>query len=98
MALQFSRREFLKLASLSLVGLAARPRLSSFAKMAACPPPPRIQAGLTTEQRLRLLETSRLFLAPDDASADQVALQIDFIEGRNEDASTMCGPLSIAIL
>jgi len=81
--------------------------------MAACPPPPRIQAGLTTEQRLRppriqagltteqrlrLLETSRLFLAPDDASADQVALQIDFIEGRNEDASTMCGPLSIAIL
>lgn len=98
MAQQFSRREFLKLASLSLVGIAARPHFSGFPKIAACPPTPRAEAGLTEEQRRRLLEASRRFVAADDASADQVALQIDFIEGRNEDASTMCGPLSIAIL
>lgn len=98
MARQFSRRDFLKLASLSLVGVAARPRLENFASPAACPPPPQAQAGLSAEQRQRLLEASRRFLAPDDASADEVARQIDFIEGRNEDASTMCGPLSIAIL
>lgn len=98
MARQFSRREFLKLASLSLVSVAARPYISKRVDVAGCPPPPRTQAGLTAEQRQRLLEASRRFVAPDDASADQVALQIDFIEGRNEDASTMCGPLSIAIL
>lgn len=96
-ARSFSRREFLKLASLSLVAVAAKP--TGAAKSAAnCPTPPSNKQVLSEAQRQRLLAASRQFLAADDASADQVALDIDFIEGRNEDASTMCGPLAIAIL
>lgn len=90
----FSRREFLKLASLSLAALAAQPasNLSSrvFSSLG--------RQVLSEEQQKRLLAASRRFLAPDDASADEMARSIDFIEGRNEDASTMCGPLAIAIL
>ncbi len=94
----FSRREFLKLASLGMFSLAARPALGPRPRVEACPQPPLRQDVLTIEQRARLLEAAQNFLAVDDAAADQVALRIDFIEGRNEDASTMCGPLSIAIL
>jgi hypothetical protein len=95
---QFSRREFLKLATLGVVSLAARPALRAGRLARACPQPPLGQDVLTAEQRTRLLEAAQGFLAADDSAADQVALRIDFIEGHNEDASTMCGPLSIAIL
>lgn len=91
-----SRREFLKLASLGLFSVAAAPTLKRFP--AIYPPPPFVFTGLSAEQKQRLLEASRSFIAPDFESARQVALAIDFIEGPNEDASTMCGPLSIAIL
>jgi beta-lactamase class A len=94
----FSRREFLKLASLGVFSLAARPALVKRTRVLACPQPPLGQDVLTAAQRTRLREAARGFLAADDATADQVALRIDFIEGRNEDASTMCGPLSIAML
>ncbi len=53
---------------------------------------------LTEAQKLQLLEASLHFLAPDGESANRVAQEIDFIEGLNEHASTMCGPLSISIL
>jgi hypothetical protein len=93
----FSRREFLKLASLSLAALAAR--LPQPAARGSYNPPVPVDGNVLSEsQRLRLLEAARLFLAPDNASADQMARSIDFIEGQNEAASTMCGPLSIAIL
>lgn len=53
---------------------------------------------LSAAQKKRLEQASLLFVAPDEASANQVALNIDFIEGRNEHSSTMCGPLAISIL
>ncbi|MGH2583266.1 MAG: serine hydrolase [Anaerolineales bacterium] len=95
-----SRRDFLKLASLSLLGLAARPRVAHYApgEPPYCSIPPTSQEVLSPAQRQRLLEASRRFLAPDEASANQVALDIDFIEGPNEHSSTMCGPLAITIL
>lgn len=96
---QFSRRDFLKLAVLSTLGLAARPYASMADGSLACPvPPPSPGHVLSNEQRRRLKEAAYTFIAPDLQSARQMAIQIDFIEGRNEDASTMCGPLAIAIL
>lgn len=96
---QFSRRDFLKLALLGSLGLAARPYLKLADGSIACPiPPPSTGNVLSEEQRKRLIEAARAFIAPDLQSAREVALQVDFIEGRNEDASTMCGPLAIAIL
>jgi hypothetical protein len=90
----FSRREFLKLASLSLAALAARrPDLAHAGRRLA-----KFPQALSDEQQRRLAGASLHFLAPDDASADEMARSIEFIEGRNEDASTMCGPLAIAIL
>ena len=95
----FSRRDFLKVASLSAFTLALPPRLLQLSAAAACPPPPVEALGpLTAAQRLSLEAAARTFIAPELNSARQVALDIDFIEGRNEDASTMCGPLAIAIL
>lgn len=91
----FSRREFLKLASLSLAALAAQPASDLAARVFAASLGRQV---LSEEQQRRLLAASQRFLAPDDASADEMARSIDFIEGRNEDASTMCGPLAIAIL
>ena len=93
---KLSRREFLKLASLSLFSVVAAPTLRRFTLF--CPTLSSSSSGLSAEQKQRLLEASRTFIAPDFESARQVALQIDFIEGPNEDASTMCGPLSVAIL
>jgi hypothetical protein len=90
----FSRREFLKLASLSLAALAVgKPNFGAKAKRWA-----KFPQALSEEQQRRLAAASLHFLAPDDASADKMARSIEFIEGRNEDASTMCGPLAIAIL
>jgi hypothetical protein len=60
--------------------------------------PPTGQEVLSIAQRQKLLEASRRFLAPDEASANQMALEIDFVEGPNEHSSTMCGPLAITIL
>lgn len=96
----FSRRDFLKVASLGAFSLGLPRRVTRLAAGAACPPPPRPTAsgGLTPAQQLRLEAASRPFIAPDPSAARQVALEIDFIEGPNEDASTMCGPLAIAIL
>lgn len=92
---EFSRREFLKLASLSLLSLAAGPaRLPLATRRAGA----QIEEVLSAEQRQRLLAAARGFMAPTNAAADQMAVNIDFIEGRNEAASTMCGPLSVAIL
>ena len=94
-----SRRDFLRLAGLSLFGLAARSATRGWLTLPApCAPPPSNHNGLSREQQMRLLEASRLFLAPDEESARQVALNVDFIEGPNEDASTMCGPLAVSIL
>lgn len=94
-----SRREFLKLSSVSLLGLAARtalpPIVPDLPPGCLVAPDPEV---LSATQRQRLKEAAQTFIAPDIESARQVALQIDFIEGRNEDASTMCGPLAIAIL
>ena len=53
---------------------------------------------LSEAQRARLLAAARQYIAPEEEQANQVALEIDFIEGANEHASTMCGPLSISIL
>lgn len=94
----FSRRDFLKLAALGSIGIAARPFLSEVVYERACPIPPTVSDVLTEEQRKRLLDASRTFIAPDLQSAREMALEVDFIEGRNEDASTMCGPLAIAIM
>jgi hypothetical protein len=90
----FSRREFLKLASLSLTALAVgKPNFGAEVKRWA-----KFPQALSEEQQGRLAAASLRFLAADDAGADEMARNIEFIEGRNEDASTMCGPLAIAIL
>jgi len=94
----FSRRDFLKLASLGTFSLAAPRWLLHPETRTLFPPFPAASHRLTPAQRLRLAATAQTFIAPDLDSARQVALDIDFIEGRNEDASTMCGPLAIAIL
>ncbi|MCL5429824.1 MAG: class A beta-lactamase-related serine hydrolase [Chloroflexi bacterium] len=86
----------MKLASLGFLSVAASPRLRRFPSI--CPLPPADSAVLSAEQQQRLIEASRIFIAPEIGAARQVALQIDFIEGPNEDASTMCGPLAVAIL
>lgn len=93
---KLSRREFLKLSSLGFFSLAAAPALRRFP--ALCPPPPVGAAALSAEQQQRLAAAARAFIAPQIEAARQMALQIDFVEGPNEDASTMCGPLAVAIL
>ncbi|MDA1329649.1 MAG: hypothetical protein DWG76_01805 [Chloroflexi bacterium] len=101
-----SRRDFLKLASMGLIsasglrgarliGLAGQP-LSG--KPRWRPLPPENTDVLSEAQKARLIAASREFLAADEQAANQVALDIDFIEGANEHSSTMCGPLSISIL
>ncbi len=95
---QFSRRDFLRLAALSTAGLALSPRLTRLVSPAYCPTPPQTGQVLSLEQQRRLVEASQNFIAADIPTARQVALDIDFIEGANEDASTMCGPLAVAIL
>jgi beta-lactamase class A len=91
----FSRREFIKLASLSLLSLAAAPvRLPLATRRAGA----LIEEVLSAEQRQQLQAAARNYLAATNAAADQMAVSIDFIEGRNEAASTMCGPLSVGIL
>lgn len=52
---------------------------------------------LTAEQQSRLDASARKFLADTDAEALQVARELDYI-GINGQPSTMCGPLSVAIL
>lgn len=91
-----SRRDFIKLSSLGLFSIAAAPALRRFSIL--CPPPPEDSAVLTAEQQRRLMTAARKFIAPDIDAARQMAVDIDFVEGPFEDASTMCGPLSIAIL
>jgi hypothetical protein len=94
-----SRRDFIKLVSLSMLSLAARPQLPRLGP--GWPPNcerPHNSDVLSVAQKQRLMQSSLLFVAPDEASANQVALNIDFIEGRNEHSSTMCGPLAISIL
>jgi beta-lactamase class A len=94
-----SRRDFIKLASLSMLSLAARPQLPRLGP--GWPPNcdrPHTSDVLSAAQKKRLEQAALLFIAPDEASANQVALNIDFIEGRNEHSSTMCGPLAISIL
>ena len=91
-----SRREFLKLASLSAFSAAAAPTLQLL--RAFDPPPPIANAALSAAQQRRLLSASRKFIAPEIEAAREIALQIDFVEGPYEDASTMCGPLAVAIL
>src|SRR3972149_1845766 len=93
-----SRREFLKLAALGMFTWAAPFPIQKLRSPALCPLPPASGSVLTPEQLQRLAAAARTFIAPDFDGARQVALDIDFIEGRNEDASTMCGPLAIAIL
>jgi len=91
-----SRREFLKLASLSAFSIAAAPTLRR--PLPYCPPPPLSPSVLSAAQRQRLIEASHIFIAPEIEAAREMALKVDFIEGPYEDASTMCGPLSVAIL
>jgi beta-lactamase class A len=91
-----SRREFLKLASLGAFSLAAAPTLRQL--RAFCPPPPSAKAVLSAAQQRRLLDAARSFVAPVIEAAREMAVQIDFVEGPFEDASTMCGPLAIAVL
>src|SRR3990172_5868553 len=91
-----SRRDFLKLSSLGLFSIAAAPALRRFQSI--CPPPPADTAVLTAEQQRRLIAAARKFIAAEIDAARQMAVDIDFVEGPYEDASTMCGPLSAAIL
>ena len=102
MSSALNRRDFLKLASLSLLGLAAAPRFGSLHPHTNPWPPycgnAKYPQTLTHAQQQRLLTTSRVYIAPDPEAASQVAKDIDFVEGPVEDASTMCGPLSVAIL
>lgn len=95
---QFSRRDFLKLASLGAAGLATPRWLRRPAAELFCPPPPEAANRLTAGQRTRLAQAARAFVAPDLDAARQMAIAVDFIAGPYEDASTMCGPLAIAIL
>lgn len=90
---KLSRRDFLRLASLGLVSLAARPRWAQALSPSSAPP-----QVLTKAQRQRLVTASYRYLAPDDISATQMAIAIDFVEGPFEGASNMCGPLSVRIL
>ncbi len=91
-----SRREFLKLSSLGLFSIAATPALRRFPSI--CPPPPADIAVLSAEQQRRLITAARKFIAPEIEAARKMAVAIDFVEGPYEDASTMCGPLAVAIL
>lgn len=97
-----SRRDFLKLAPLGLSSLGAFSPLGRLAEDWLAAPELSINSGyrdvLTEAQKKALLQASLHFLAPDGESANRVALEIDFIEGLNEHASNMCGPLSISIL
>ena len=92
-----SRRDFLKLLPLGLSSLGAFSPLGVLAEDWLRPPGfpigPESLDVLTKAQRKALLQASLHFLAPDGASANRVALEIDFIEGLNEHASNMCGPL-----
>lgn len=100
-AAKFTRREFLKLAALGALGVAAKPLVPAAQRTPVfCPPmPPTVAQGpLSATQQARLAAAARSFIAPTMESAREVALAIDFIEGRNEDVSTVCGPLAIAIL
>ena len=102
----FSRRDFLRLASLTALGLSVKrawkpiapPNTGQAAKLDSRPIAPIQHDVLSIEQQLRLKEASRHFIALEEEDANRVALEIDFIEGFNEHASTMCGPLSISIL
>jgi hypothetical protein len=101
-----SRRDFLKLASLTALGLSTSrgrkpvnsPTAGQAAKLNTRPIAPFQHDVLSIEQQIRLKEASRHFIALEEEDANRVALEIDFIEGFNEHASTMCGPLSISIL
>ncbi|MEX2161236.1 MAG: serine hydrolase [Anaerolineales bacterium] len=97
---QLSRRDFLKLAALGAFSFASRPAFRGLGLPVFCPKQPSLALvpGLTAAQQQRLEAAALTFVARDFASARQVALDVDFIEGPNEDASTMCGPLAIAIL
>lgn len=92
----FSRREFLKLASLSAFSVAGAPTLRRL--LAYCPPPPFSTPVLSAAQQLRLIKAAQTFIAPEIDAAREMALKVDFVEGPYEDASTMCGPLAVAIL
>jgi beta-lactamase class A len=92
---KLSRREFLKLASLSAFSVAA-PTLRQLRTI--CPPPPSGASVLSRTQQLRLMQAARTFIAPEIEAAREMAVAIDFVEGPFEDASTMCGPLAVAIL
>jgi hypothetical protein len=92
-----SRRDFLKLAALGAASVAASStRLPKFNGLASTV---RGAAGVLSDaQQRRLAAAARKFIAPTIETARAKALEVDFIEGRNEDASTMCGPLAIAML
>lgn len=95
----FSRRDFLKLAALGLLGVAGQPLVKGRQTPGQrLTQQQRGQAVLSPTQQYRLYQASLAFLAPTQLEAVEVALAIDFIEGRNEDPSNMCGPLSIRIL
>ena len=97
-----SRRDFLKLLPLGLYSASAALPLLPQSKLLSRPPffpvGPEIIDVLSDQQKWELLAASKHFLAPDEESANRVALEIDFIEGLNEHSSNMCGPLSISIL
>lgn len=101
-----SRRDFLKLASLGALSVAAaahsRQGLGagkvSGRRSLLRPVAPTEVDVLNAQQKRQLLLASRHFLAADEEQANRVALEIDFIEGLNEHSSNMCGPLSISIL
>ena len=97
-----SRRDFLKLLPLGLYSAGSIFPILPQSKLNARPPffpiGPTIFDVLSDRQKRTLVSASKHFLAPDEESANRVALEIDFIEGLNEHASNMCGPLSISIL
>lgn len=89
---KLSRRDFLRLASLGFASLALRPGRFGVSPREA------LAQVLSYAQQQRLIAAARAYLAPDDDTAIQMAVAIDFVEGPFEGASNMCGPLSIRIL
>ncbi len=59
-------------------------------------PTPIPTAGPPWQERLRQTASTYLAYYPEDA--DQIARNLDFLDGETESAENMCGPLSAAIL
>ncbi len=95
---EMNRRDFLKLLPITAFSLIPFLPGKDIFSLRGLPIPPDNSDVLSEAQKRALMRSSLHFLAPDEESANRVALEIDFIEGLNEHSSNMCGPLSISIM